>query len=62
MRLSGEQIKELADFSDGDECAIGRPSKVMLGDEMLSVVPVKRISDNERVRLYENGMIERDDG
>jgi hypothetical protein len=60
MKLSGDQIRTLADFSDGDDCFIARPKKGLMGGEIITAVIVTRIDDPvERVRIFETGQIER---
>ena len=59
MVLTGEQIKVLAEFADGDDCQVSAPVKGMIGYEPRSYVEVKRVEDNELVRIYDNGGIER---
>jgi hypothetical protein len=59
MRLSAEQIKGIADFSEDEDCFISAPQKGRLGDEIVTAVIVTRIDGmRERVRIFENGMIE----
>jgi len=58
MKLTGEIIRELADFADGAECKIVNDGKYALAGEILSAVLVTRKEDGESIRIFENGMVE----
>jgi hypothetical protein len=59
MRLTGDQITALADFADGADCQVSTPVKGTMAGEPRSYVPVTRIEDKERVRIYDDGGVER---
>lgn len=61
MKLTGEQIRELAEFADGADCRISKPqfgiNKATY--ERHYWVVVTRIEDKEKVVIYDTGQIER---
>jgi hypothetical protein len=59
MKLTGDQITALADFADGADCQVSTPVKGTMAGEPRSYVPVTRIEDKERVRIYDDGGVER---
>ncbi len=62
MKLTGEQINELAEFADGADVVITWSSKFFAiwgNNELVRWVNVRREEDDEKVRIYDTGQIER---
>jgi hypothetical protein len=64
MLLTSEQIKGIAEFSDGDDCTVAKSKKGLMGGELTSYVTVTRKdyrdrTNKDRVRIFENGQTER---